>query len=167
MVASRQFDSSGGLAEQIGRSDFLKLQALVRTRSLLDEEGRLIYKVPRILLAVPFLIYELALRVLLAAVTLLAAVLKAVFILVCELLWGLIKPIDYFWIKRERTFQQWRGRWAGETRIGKWTFFERVRPGILGFESRAALPLQKLQHPQALWSRTSTKKLWPKKDWAS
>ncbi len=136
MLASRQLDRSGGLAEQLGRSDFLKLQALVRTRALLDdEEGSLIAKLPRILLTLPYLIYEIILRLLLAAVTLLAAVLKAVFILVCQLLWWLIKPIDHFWVKRERTFQQWLGSWAVETRIGKWTFFERVWPGILGFES--------------------------------
>ena len=50
-------------------------------------------------------------------------------------MWWLIKPVEYFWLKRERTFQDWVGAWAAESRIGPWTFFERVWPGILGFES--------------------------------
>ena len=135
MLASRQIDRSGNLAEQTERSDFFKLQTLMRTRVLLNEKGSLIAKLPRILIVLPYLVYEMILRVLLAVVTLIAAVLKASFILICELLWWLIKPIDHFWIKRERTFQQWLGSWAAETRIGKWIFFERVWPGILGFEA--------------------------------
>ena len=31
------------------------------------------------------------------------------------------------------------GAWAAESRVGKWTFFERVWPGILGFESPGIL----------------------------
>ena len=135
MLASRQLNTDSGLAAQIGRSDFLRLQAFDRARAVFSEEGSLWSKLPRVALALPYMIYEILLRVLLAAVTLVAAVLKAAFVLVAELLWWLIKPVEHFWIKRDRTFQTWIGSWAAETRVGKWTFFERVWPGILGFET--------------------------------
>ena len=86
-------------------------------------------------LSLPYLVGEVLLRVGLAAATLVVAVLKGAFLLVAELLWWLIKPVEYFWFKRERTFQSWLGVWAAESRVDKWTFFERVWPGILGFES--------------------------------
>jgi HAE1 family hydrophobic/amphiphilic exporter-1 len=139
MLASRQLNTEGGLTEQLGRSDFLRLQALSRARAEIAKEGGMLQKVPGIALALPYMVYEVLLRVLLAAVTLVAAVLKTAFILVSELLWWLIKPIEHFWIKRERTFQRWINTWAAETRVGKWTFFERVWPGILAFESPVIL----------------------------
>lgn len=139
MLASRQLNRTGGLAEQVSRSDFLRPQALSRVRAALGEEGSLWPKVIPIALALPYLVYEILLRVLLAAVTLVGAVLKAAFILVTELLWWLIKPVEHFWVKRERTFQQWIGTWAAESRVGSWTFFERVWPGILGFDSPQTL----------------------------
>ena len=139
MLASRQIDRQGGLAEQIGRSDFLRLQALSRARAIFSEPGSRWRKAAQGPLSLPYLIGEVLLRIGLAAATLVAAVLKGAFLLVCELLWWLIKPIEYFWLKRERTFQSWVGAWAAESRIGKWTFFERVWPGILGFESPRTL----------------------------
>ncbi len=139
MLASRQLNIEGGLAEQLSRSDFLRLQALSRARAEIAKEGGMLQKVPGIALALPYMVYEVLLRVLLAVVTLVVAVLKAVFILVSELLWWLIKPIEHFWIKRERTFQRWINTWAAETCVGKWTFFERVWPGILAFESPVIL----------------------------
>lgn len=135
MLASRQLNGQGGLAAQIGRSDFLRLQALSQARAVFSEKGNLWRKSLRGVLAVPHLVYEILLRMLLAATTLVAAVFKAVFILLSELLWSLIKPVEYLWRKHERTFQDWLGTWATESRIGKWTFFERVWPGILGFDS--------------------------------
>ena len=135
MLASRQIDRQGGLAEQIGRSDFLRLQALSQARAVLSEPGSRWYKAARVALSLSHLIGEVLLRVGLAVATLVAAVLKGAFLLVAELLWWLIKPVDFFWFKRERTFQSWVGAWAAESRIGKWTFFERVWPDILGFES--------------------------------
>ena len=139
MLASRQLNTEGGLTEQLGRSDFLCLQALSRARAEIAKEGGMLQKVPGIALALPYMVYEVLLRVLLAGVTLVAAVLKTAFILVSELLWWLIKPIEHFWVKRERTFQRWINTWAAETRVGKWTFFERVWPGILAFESPVIL----------------------------
>ena len=139
MLASRRLNTEGGLAEELGRSDFLRLQALSRARAEIAKEGGMLQKVPGTALALPYMVYEVLLRVLLAAVTLVAAVLKAAFILVSELLWWLIKPIEHFWIKRELTFQCWMNTWAAETRVGKWTFFERVWPGILTFESPVIL----------------------------
>ena len=135
MLASRQMDRPSGLAEQIGRSDFLRLQALSRAREVFGAEGSRWRKLSQVALSLPYLIGEVLVRVGLAAATLVAAVLKAVFLLVCELAWWLIKPVEYFWLKRERTFQGWIGAWAAESRIGQFTFFERVWPGILGFES--------------------------------
>ena len=148
MLASRQLDRPSGLAEPIGRSDFLRLQALSRARAIFGEKGSRWRKLPQVALALPHLIGEMLLRVGLAAATLGAAVLKAVFLLVCELAWWLIKPVEYYWLKRERTFQIWVGAWAAESRIGPFTFFERVWPGILGFESPRTLgaALQRYWH---------------------
>ena len=144
MLASRQMDRRSELAEQLGRSDFLRVQALSRARAAFGQEGRRW----RVALALPHLIGEVLLRLGLAAATLAAAVLKAVFLLVCELLWWLIKPVEHFWRKRERTFQGWVGAWAAESRIGPFTFFERVWPGILGFEAPRILgeALQRYWH---------------------
>ena len=135
MLASRQIDRQGGLAEQIGRSDFLRLQALSRAREVLSGPGSRWHKAEQVALSLPYLVGEVLLRVGLAAATLVAAVLKGAFLLVAELLWWLIKPVEFFWFKREQTFQSWLGAWAAESRVGEWTFFERVWPGILGFES--------------------------------
>ena len=145
MLASRQLNRQGGLAEQIGRSDFLRLQALSRARAVFSEPGSRWHKAAQIALSLPYLVGEVLLRVGLAAATLVAAVLKGAFLLVCELLWWLIKPVEYFWLKRERTFQSWLGAWAAESRIGKWTFFERVWPDILAFESPRILG-ETMQH---------------------
>ena len=135
MLASRQVNGPGGLAEQIDRSDFLRLQALRQARAVFSEPGSRWHKATQAALALPHLIGEVLLRIGLAAATLVAAVLKGAFLLVSELLWWLIKPVEYFWFKREQTFQSWVSAWAAESRIGEWTFFERVWPGILGFES--------------------------------
>lgn len=143
MLASRQIDRRGGLAEQIGRSDFLRLQALSRARAALGEPGSRW----QVALSLPQLIGEVLLRVGLAAATLIAAVLKGVFLLVCELLWWLLKPIERVWFKRERTFQAWLGAWAAASRVGSWTFFERVWPDTLGFES----PRQLGESTQRYW----------------
>ena len=139
MLASRQIDRQGGLAEQIDRSDFLRLQALSRARAIFGESGSRWHKAAQVALSLPYLIGEVLLRIGLAAATLVAAVLKGIFLLVSEFLWWLIKPVEYFWLKRERTFQHWVSAWAAESRIGQWTFFERVWPGILGFESPRSL----------------------------
>ena len=139
MLASRQIDRQGELAEQIGRSNFLRLQALSQARAVFSEPGSRWRKAARVALSLPHLIGEVLLRIGLAAATLVAAVLKGAFLLVSELLWWLIKPVEFFWLERERTFQDWLGAWAAESRIGKWTFFERVWPGILGFESPGIL----------------------------
>ena len=127
--------SRQGVTEQSDGSDFLRLQALSRARVVFSGSGNRWSKAAQAALALPYLIGEVLLRIGLAAATLVAAVLKGAFLLVSELLWWLIKPVEYFWLKRERTFQDWIGTWAAESRIGPWTFFERVWPGILGFES--------------------------------
>ena len=147
-----------GTTEQSDRSDFLRLQALSRARVIFsssDNRGR---KAAQAALALPHLIGEVLLRIGLAAATLVAAVLKGAFLLVSELLWWLIKPVEYFWLKRERTFQDWVGAWAAESRIGPWTFFERVWPGILGFESPRILG-EAVQHCWQ-WANRSEPPAW-------
>jgi len=134
MLASRQIDYRAGL-----NGDFLRLEALGRARTVLGEDRSFWRKVPVLALTLPYLIYEVVLRMLLALVTLVAAVLKAVFILLAEALWWIIHPVERRWLRRERTFQSWIGTWADESRIGRWPFFERVWPGILGFGSARAL----------------------------
>ena len=124
-----------GTTEQSDGSDFLRLQALSRARVVFSSSGNRWRKAAQAALALPYLIGEVLLRIGLAVATLVAVVLKGAFLLVSELLWWLIKPIEHFWLKRERTFQAWVGAWAAESRIGPLTFFERVWPGILGFES--------------------------------
>ncbi len=135
MLASRQIDRQGELAAQLGRSDFLRLPAVSRARALFSQSGSRGRQAAQAALLLPYLIGEVLLRVGLAAATLVAAVLKGVFLLVAELLWWLIKPVEHYWLKREQTFQHWVSTWAAESRIGPWTFCERVWPGILGFES--------------------------------
>ncbi len=139
MLASRQIDRQGELAKQIGRSDFLRLQALNKVRAVFNEPGSRWFKAKRVALSLPHLIGEVLLRIGLAAATLVAAVLKGTFLLVSELLWWPIKPVEYCWPKREQTFQSWVSAWAAASRVGEWTFFERVWPGILGFESPGIL----------------------------
>ena len=152
MLASRQVDR--GLTEPIGRSDFLRLQALSRARAVFGQQGRRW----QVALSLPHLIGEVLLRVGLAAATLVAAVLKGVFLLVCELVWWLIKPVEHFWLKRERTFQSWVGAWAAESRIGPFAFFERVWPGILGFESPRILGEALLRYWH--WVNRSASPVW-------
>ena len=124
-----------GLTEQSDGSDFLRLQALSRARVVFSSSGNRWRKAAQAALSLPYLVGEVLLRVGLIAATLVAAILKGIFLLVSEFLWWLIKPIEYFWLKRERTFQSWLGAWAAASHIGPLTFFERVWPGILGFES--------------------------------
>ena len=150
--------SRQGATEQSEGSDFLHLQALSRARVVSSSSGNRWRKAAQAALALPYLIGEVLLRVGLAAATLVAAVLKGAFLLVAELWWWLIKPIEYFWLKRERTFQDWIGAWAAESRIGPWTFFERVWPGILGFESPRILgeAVQRYWH----WANRSEHLAW-------
>ena len=147
-----------GLTEQSDGSDFLRLQALSRARVVFSGSGNRWRKAAQAALALPYLIGEVLLRIGMAAATLVAAVLKGAFLLVAELLWWLIKPVEYFWLKRERTFQDWIGTWAAESRIGPWTFFERVWPGILGFESPRILgeAVQRYWH----WANKSEPLAW-------
>jgi len=119
MLASRQVQRhDGSLLRQLQRSDFLRLEALERTRQILAAKDQpLIGRLLGVLLALPYLLYEMVRRVLLAIATLAAAVLKLVGILLFELLWLLIKPVEHVWVKPERTFQSGVSSWARSDRL--------------------------------------------------
>ncbi len=138
MLASRQVRRGDGLVARFQHSDFLQLQALERGRRILAERPRSVRRA-RAALCLPYLIYELLGRILLAVAVLVAALLKCATMLLFELLWWLIKPIEYFWIKPARSLQTWMNQWAGASRLGPWDFFNRVWPNILSFGAAAAL----------------------------
>ena len=119
MLASRQVQGDGdSLLQKLQGSDFLRLQALEQARQVLaDNETPLVKRLPRVLLALPYLFYEMVQRILLGISTLAAATLKLVGILLYELLWWLIKPIEYFLIKPERTSQISVNSWAQSDRL--------------------------------------------------
>ena len=119
MLASRQLqEGDESLLQQLQKSDFLQLHALERARQAIGEkEKRLVERLLPVVLALPYLIFEMGQRLLLGIATLVAAVLKLVWILVIELLWVLLKPIEKFWLKPERTFQSRMNDWAESDRF--------------------------------------------------
>ncbi len=143
MLASRQVSSGeGNMLKELGRSDFLRLQALTRARAALAEEGeRLPVRLGRSALALPYLIYETILRVLLAVAVLLATALKAVGLLLFEVLWPLLFLAQRFWIKPQKSFQETVCAWADSSQIWRWDFFERVWPRVLAFGGPSALKM--------------------------
>ena len=140
MLASRQMGRQGGLTGQVRQSDFLRLESWQRARQLVGEKdlgwGA---RVHRGSLIVPVLVVDLGWRLALVAATLVAALLKSVVLLLFGLLWWLVKPIEYFWIKPGRTFYAWVAAWERTSQVGPWLFFDRLWPGILSFGGVAAL----------------------------
>ena len=141
MLASRQVrrGAGGGLLAQLQHSDLLRLRAPDWARaSMTASDHQLAARVGKAGMAVPYLLYELFGRILLIVATLLAAALKLVALVLFELLWWLAKPIE-LWIRPEQTFQASVSAWAEASGIGPWTFFNRVWPDILSFDSAADL----------------------------
>lgn len=139
MLASRQVRSSGVIKE-LGRSDFLRLDTMSRARAALEGEGvSLPLRLLRGALALPYLLYETALRILLVVAVLLAAALKGVALLLFAVLWPLLFLAQRFWIKPDKTFQVVVAAWANSSQVWRWTFFERLWPGILSFDGPSAL----------------------------
>ena len=114
MLASRQLqEGDESLLQQLQKSDFLQLHALERARTAIGEkEKRLVERLLPVVLALPYLVYEMGQRLLLGIATLVAAALKLVWILIFELLWVLLKPVERFWLKPERTYQSRMNDWA-------------------------------------------------------
>ena len=155
MLASRQLQQSSAL-EKLGASAFLHLHALERARrAAKDAELSRLGRFGRVLLALPYLLYEVLWRLLLIVATLVAAVLKIVLILLVEVLWPLIKPIEYFLVKPQRTLQSRVVAWAQDNYLGLWwviqrrwsragswgtgNLFEQVWPAILSLGAAPAL----------------------------
>ena len=141
MLASRQVQR--GPAELLGaleQSNFFHLQALGWGRRVLAAPGRSgAVRAAKAALCLPYLLYELLWRIALVVATLVAAIFKLVTILLFELMWWLIKPVEYFWIKPTASLQTWMSAWAGASRIGSWAFFNRIWPNILSFGAPAVL----------------------------
>ena len=120
MLASRQLQQGDGaqLLQQLRQSDFLRLHALERAReALAEKEKPVTRRLLPVVTALPYLVYEMGVRLLLGIATLVAALLKVTWILVFELLWVLIKPVEYFLVKPEQTFQGRIGAWAESDRF--------------------------------------------------
>ena len=119
MLASRQLEEGDeSLLQQLQKSDFLRLHALERARTAMGEkEKRLVERLLPVVLALPYLVYEMGQRLLLGIATLVAAVLKLVWILLFELIWVLLKPLEKFWLKPERMFQSRMNNWAESDRF--------------------------------------------------
>ncbi len=141
MLASRRLSrNQGGLLDQVRHSDYLQLRALQRGRDIVADSSRpLGRRLAGAAMAPPYLVYEVLWRILVAAATLVAAVLKAAAILLFELLWWLAKAIECWWIKPEGTFQARMNAWAAASHGGPVAIFHRVWPGILSFGSAADL----------------------------
>ena len=171
MLASRQVQQSGVL-EKLGSSAFLHLHALERARqATTDATHSRLKRLGKVLLALPYLIYEVLWRLLLIVVTLVAAALKTVLILLGEVLWPLIKPVEYFLVKPQRTLQSKVVAWAQENYLGLWgliqrrwpsvgslsaeNLFEQVWPGILSLGAAPALG----SDMQAFWGWISGSRL--------
>ena len=141
MLASRRIkdtDSPGSLGVQ--RTDFLKLKSMERARSALaDDDASLLARLGRGAGSVPYLLYELVWRVLLATLTIVVALLKAVVMVVFELLWWVAKPLEKIWIKPDRTFQAVVVGWCESARLGRWAFFDRLWPDILTMGAATSL----------------------------
>ena len=141
MLASRQVHGNDdGLLAQLQRSDFLRLQAPDRARAAMNARHLpLAERLAKAALAVAYLLYELIGRIILIALTLMAAALKLLAVVLFELLWWLAKPIELLWIRPQQTFQMTMSAWAAASHLGRFAFFNRVWPDILSFGSAADL----------------------------
>ena len=139
MLASRRIEDTGSLGA-LQRTDFLKLRSMERARSALAEsDARLPARLGRAAGSVPYLLYELAWRILLATVTIVAALLKALGMVLFELVWCLAKPLERLWIKPDRTFQEVVVGWCESPKLGCWDFFDRLWPDILTMGAATSL----------------------------
>jgi multidrug efflux pump subunit AcrB len=141
MLASRRIkDADSPDSSGLQRTDFLKLKSMERARSALaDTDEGLLVRLVRGAGSVPYLLYELVWRTLLAAVTIVVAVLKAVAMVLFELVWCLAKPVEKLWIKPDRTFQVTAVLWCESSKLGRWSFFDQMWPDILTMGAASSL----------------------------
>jgi multidrug efflux pump subunit AcrB len=137
MLASRQVRSV--TLNQWERSDFLRLESLARMRQTADESQPGARRLVSGLSALPFMLYELALRLLLVVGVLVGMVLKAVASILFEVVWPVAKAVELFWIKPSTSFQQSVCAWAGGGGLWRWEFAQRVWPEILCLKAPADL----------------------------
>lgn len=151
MLASRQVASDqDGAFSQFARSDFLRLASIDRVRAALtDRDQSAAVRLKHIALALPHLLVELSLRIVLAVAVLVAAALKAIALLLFYILWPLVYIAERWWIKPEQSLAESAEVWAGASRVGSWTFFDRLWPEILAFGG--PLQLRKTVLLFALW----------------
>ena len=135
MLASRKVNSGAESSlSQLVSSDFLRLSSMRRARTALMEDEQAVPKrLLNLALAVPLLFAEAVLRVGLAAVVLVAAILKALALLLFYVLWPLAYLAERWWIKPASSWSESVGLWARASHIGSWTFFERLWPSILAY----------------------------------
>ncbi len=140
MLASRQIGGQGGFTEQMRQSDFLRLKSWRQARELVaGKEVGWGARIQRGSLIVPLLLVDLGWRLALVVAVLVMALLKSIGLLLYGLLWWLIKPIEYFLVKPERTTYAWVVAQEGSSRVGRWRFFELLWPNILAFAAVASL----------------------------
>ncbi|MFC1525315.1 efflux RND transporter permease subunit [Candidatus Latescibacterota bacterium] len=135
MLASRQVRTDAGAMAQLRSHSFLRLQAVERVRSATSGGSPGRQRLLSAVVSLPLLLYEVSWRLLLVALTLVAAALKAVAILLFEVVWIPAKPIEKWRVRPEQTFQDSFVRWAAGTRLGRWDPCSRLWPGILGYGS--------------------------------
>ena len=151
MLASRQLREAAGTWDQIRSSPFLRPPALaLGLQAFADGSASVPARARAVLWSICQVILQLIARLGMAAATILAAVLKLVFLIGFETLWPLLKPLEYFWIKPERTFQSSVAEWSRSGSLWRLRFFDKVWPNIAAFESVPAL----VQDMRALFAWT-------------
>ncbi len=140
MLASRQPSQVPGAGNPILDNPFLRPPAL---RELVDAATAgslpLGERVGRVLVAAARLALQLLVRLGAAGATLVTAILKFAFLVLFETSWLLLKPLEVFWIRPERTWQTTVSGWAADSDVGGLRFYRDIWPGITGFQSVADL----------------------------
>ena len=98
----------------------------------MEDEQAVPKRLLNLVLAVPHLFAETVSRVGLAAVVLVAAILKGLALLLFYMLWPLATLAERWWIKPASSWSKSVGLWLA-LHIGSWTFFERLWPSILAY----------------------------------
>ena len=160
MLASRKVRSgSEGPLRQFASSDFLRLSSMRRARTaLLEDEQAVLERMLNLALALPHLLVETVMRIGLAAAVLVAAVIKAIVLLLFYVLWPLAYIAERWWIKPGQPWAKSVGLWACSTRVGRWVFFERMWPSILAYGG--PLQLRESALLFARWVRKTNHFVW-------
>ena len=139
MLASRETGNRDGKQARFVTGDFLRLPSINRARKTAASDASLSERVLQALLILPHLLLDLITRFFLLTTALLAAAAKFVVLVLFQALWILLKPIERFWFKPDRSWQRSFSSWAEVSRIGHWQPFEMIWPNLLGHDSSTAL----------------------------